>query len=177
MYRGIYSPFIFYTNQVKMENTEEKAVNVLLNEGIDITIKKRSLLRFLGKKERAFKITPSYLGTVYAISKIAIEMNFEETLIQKDPFFESKVLAEKHVKALSLVIAIAILNSKWKIWMFKKLLSIYLLWRLTPSELSKLVIYVSELNNYADFMNSIRSVRGWRITQPKSELSPEDNGG
>lgn len=160
-----------------MENVEEKTVDVLLNEGIDITIKKRSVLRFIGKKQRAFRIRQSYLGTVYAISKIAISMDFDETLIQKDPFFESKVLAEKHIKAMALVIAIAILNSKLKIRLFKNILASYLLWHLTPEELSKLVMFIAELNNYSDFMSSIRSVRGWRITQPKSELSPQDNGG
>jgi hypothetical protein len=160
-----------------MSNAEKKAADTLLHTGAEIKIYKRSVLRFIGKKERTITIHQSFLGTLYEISRLALQMNFDESKVQSDPWYESKVLAEKHARTVSTVLAIAILNSKWKIRLFKKLLANYLYWHLTPENLFKIVIVVSELNNVADFINSIRSVRGWRITQPKSEMSPTGNGG
>jgi len=159
-----------------MKNTEEKATDILQNKGIKFSIPRKSLFRHL-KKNRELTIRPSYLGTLYEISRLAIKLNFDEKLIENDPFYESRVLIEKHVKSMALIVAIAVLNSQFKIKLFKGILSWYLYWHLTPEMLFSLSLQVVELNNLQDFMSSIRSARGWRITQPKSDLSPTGNGG
>ena len=159
------------------KNTEERAADLLLNKAIKFSIPKRSILKHIGKKERKILIYPSYLGTLYEISRIALTLDFEEILIEKDPLYECRVLIKNHVKDMALIVAIAILNSRVKIWLFKRLLSSYLYWHLNPETLLSLSLHVIELNNLQDFMNSIRSARGWRITQPKNDLSPTENGG
>jgi len=155
--------------------TEKKAVDTLLDSPRQFKVEKRSILRFIGKKERIFFIRQSTLGTLYHISRLSINLNFDESKIQKDPFFESKVLIEQHIKAISLIVAISVLNSRWKIYFLKNLLALYFRWRLTPSTLFALLVQIDEYNNVKDFMNSIRLARGWRITMPN--LSPEVSGG
>lgn len=156
---------------------EERAADLLTNSSVKFYVEKRSFLRFIGKKQRTFRLNPSYLGTLYEISKLALKLNFDEVLIQKDPFYESRALIEKHIKSMSLIVAIAVLNSQLKIRLFKRVLAWYFMWRLTPETLFALSLQVIELNNLQDFMSTIRSVRGWRITQPKANLSPAENGG
>jgi hypothetical protein len=155
---------------------EAKAVDTLLHRGVRIDIPKRSLLRYVGKKDRSFTIRQSYLGTLFEISRVALRLDYDEKRIADDAFSESKRLVKKHAKGMTLICAIAILNSWWGIRLLAWPLSYYLLWRLTPQRLAQLSLTVMQLNNISDFINSIRLMSGARVTAPK-DLSPDDNGG
>lgn len=155
--------------------TEQKAVDTLLHRGVRVSIPKRSLLRYIGKTDRTFTIRQSYLGTLFEISRVALRLDYDEKLIADNAFAESKQLAKRHVKSMALICAIAILNSKWKIYLLSWPLSRYLLWRLTPQRLAQLSLTVMQLNNISDFINSIRLMSGARMTAPK--LSLVNNGG
>lgn len=157
--------------------TEQKAVDTMLHRGVEVSIPKRSLLRYIGKSERTFIIRQSYLGTLYEISRIALKLEYDEKLIAESAFTESKQLAIRHCKNMALICAIAILNSIWSIRLFSGIFSRYLLWRITPEKLAKLSIVVMQMNNISDFINSIRLMSGVRLTAPKSDLSPAGNGG
>ncbi len=160
-----------------ISETEQKAIDAMLQRGIKVSIPERSLLRFIGKKERHFTVRQSYLGTLYEISRVALKLEYSESKISESAFTESKVLAEKYARNMALICAIAILNSKWGIRLFKGMLARYLLWRLTPQRLAQLSIVVMQMNNISDFINSIRLMSAVRLTAPKGDLSPDDNGG
>lgn len=155
---------------------EEKAIDAMLDRGVKISIPERSLFAYFGKKERSFTIRQSYLGTLLEISRVALKLDYDEKAISEAAFTESKQLAKRHSKNMALIAAIAILNSRWGIRLWKRPLANYLFWRLTPQKLVQLSIVVMQMNNISDFINSIRLMSGVRLTAPKN-LSPEDNGG
>lgn len=154
---------------------ENKALDNLLQRGVEIPIPKRSIFRYIGKKERKFILRQSYLGTLFEISKLALKVEYDETQLQADGFRESKILTVEYSKTMALIIAIALLNSKWKIKCFAKLFSYYLFWRLTPSKLAQVAIMVMQMNNYSDFINTIRLTSVLKVATPN--LSPTGNGG
>lgn len=158
-------------------NTEQKAVDTMLQRGIKVSIPKRSILRYVGKKDRTFTIRQSYLGTLYEISRVALRLDYDEKRIAKNAFGESKALAKKHARDMALICAIAILNSKWRIRLLSWPLSLYLFWRITPELLAKLSLMVMQLNNISDFINSIRLMSAARLSAPKDDLSLVSNGG
>lgn len=158
------------------QSVETRAIDAMLQRGVKIELPERTLLRYLGKKTQSFTIRQSYLGTLYEISRIALKLDYSEKILEV-PFTESKQLVVKHVRNMAMIAAIAILNSKWKIRLFSRFLARQLLWSLTPEKLSRLAIVVMQMNNIQDFINSIRLMSAIRLTAPKRDLSPEDNGG
>ena len=160
-----------------MQDTEKGAVDAILDKGIEISIPKRSVLKYFTKaKDRKFTIRQPYLGTLHSIARVSLEIEFSEDLIRGNAIAQSHEHARKDVKKLAKVIAIAICNSRWRIRLFSGILADYLVWRLTPERLLQLSVTVFTLSNTADFINSIRLISGARISQPKN-LSPEERGG
>jgi len=151
---------------MKEKGTEIKAIDTLLQNGIIVDIGKRK-----------FTISQSYLGTIFTISHIAITMGIDEEKIKDNPIGESRDIAVSHAKKMARIVAIAILNNKWKIRLFESVLANFLFWKLTPGELRNISETVMTLNNMGDFMNSIRLISGRRMTEPKKNLSPGDSGG
>ncbi len=166
------------------QSVETRAIDTLLQRGVEIIIPPSApppRYRFINwlsgakDKGRTFIIRQSYLGTLYEISRVALTLEYNEKRIAEDAFGESKRLVEKHAKSMTLICAMAILNSKDDIQAQSESLSEYLLWHLTPERLAQLSLTIMQMNNISDFINSIRLMSGARITAPK--LSPEDNGG
>lgn len=157
--------------------TEQKAVNTILTEGIQFEVKSKGLIRIF-KKKHTFLLKQAYLGTLLILSKYYLKVGFDETKLTDDPLGASRLEINKSAQVLSMIAAIGILNSKWKIRLFAKPLAKWLLWRLTPSKLYELSMTIVVLNNTGDFINSIRLMSALRVTAPKEEnLSPVDQGG
>lgn len=149
---------------------ERKELDILLDKGMHFTVEKKSALRYFGKKERKFVIRQPYLGTLDKLSSIALGMEINENKIQEDTLGEVKRLSVENVKKCSEYVAVAVLNSGWKIKLFSKILSKYFLWRLNPSKLFEIVYIINQLSNFLDFTNSIRLISATRTTAPKQDL-------
>ncbi|GAB3973843.1 hypothetical protein GCM10028806_28560 [Spirosoma terrae] len=144
------------TNSFDEVLAEKQQIDTLLERGMDFTVDKKSLLRFFGKKQRVFKVYQPYLGTLDYLSQEYINMAFSEERLKADPVGESKRLIEHNAKRCGRVIAIAVLNSQWKIKLFAGLLANYFSWHLTPGKLFDLVMLINTLTNMGAFTNSIR---------------------
>lgn len=154
----------------KIFNTYEAEVNeanVLIENGVKFTIKKQSFLKYLSKsKQRTFFIEQPFLGTLDIISALFLSINFNEKMLEDDFLASSKQIVAKSVKTCALVVAVSVLNSQFKIKFFSKLFAQYLLWRMRPSDLIKIAIIIHKINNYGDFINSIRLMSAIRTTAP-----------
>lgn len=160
-------------------DVEKRAIDTILQHGIEFKVPKRSILRFIGKKERTFLIRPSTASTLFILAGIALEIDFSEESIQANPIREVDILVRKHIKKLALYCSAAILDSSWKYRLFGRILALYLFKRLSAKMLLDLSLTAKTISNAADFMNSIRLISGGRISQKKEtkNLSPEESGG
>lgn len=157
---------IFNTYQAEVNEA-----NVLIEKGMKFTVKKQSILKYLSKsKERTFVIEQPFLGTLDIISALFLSINFDERQLEDNFLSSSKQIVAKSVKTCSMVVAVSVLNSKWKIKLFSKLLAQYFLWRMRPSDLMKMSIVIHKINNYGDFINSIRLMSTIRTTAPQNRI-------
>lgn len=151
-------------NTIKAEKLE---ADILIDRGMEFTTEKKSLLKYFSKKkQRTWLIKEPYAGTLDYITSVAVQINFDEVEINKDPLTESKRLVHQHIHKCAEIIAIAVLNSKWRIKLFKRIMTHYFLWRVTPSKLKDLASIISLMMNLKDFMISIRLTSAVRTTKP-----------
>ena len=135
---------------------ERAELDILLSAGMSFNVPKRSLLRYIGKPERQFLIKPLMVGTNDFLSREFVDMNFSEEEINKDPLGEAKRLMARNARRSAKVVAIAVLNSHWKIRLLTGLYSWYFRWHITPQILLQLTLKIHEAQNLGDFTNSMR---------------------
>jgi hypothetical protein len=146
---------------------EQHEADVLINRGIQFTVPKRSILRhFSRKKQRTFTIQQPYLGTLDVLSRVFLSIGFDETMLAENALAGAKRITAESARKCALAVAISVLNSKWKIRLFARLMAGYFLWRIQPSKLVQLAIYINQINNLGDFISSIRLMSATRTTAP-----------
>lgn len=156
-------------DEKKKIETERAALNALLEKGLAFEIPRRS---FFGvkRKPRTFVISQPYLGTLDSLSSELLRMDLDEEAIKKDPLGESRRIAYTNARRAAKVVAIAVLNGKWRIRLFTRIVANYFLWKITPSKLFQLAMIINTMSNTADFTNSIRLLSIARITaDPKAD--------
>ena len=152
---------------VETYQAERREANILIEKGVKFKTKKVSFLKYFSKeKERTFVIQQPFLGTLDILSELFLSIEFDEKQIEENPLSSSKELVSKSAKKCALVVAVAVLNSKWLIRVFSKVLANYFLWRVKPSDLINIAFIINQVNNYGDFTNSIRLMSVIRMTTP-----------
>jgi hypothetical protein len=151
-------------------NLEREELDLMIDKGVEFTVKKRSILQFIGSPERKFIIRQPYLGTLDLLSREFLQIEFDEQKLQADGLSESKKLASKASKVLANILAISVLSSSWKIWLFLPLLSKYFLWRVTPSKMLELSLIINYMMNLEGFINSIRLNAVNKTASPPSPI-------
>lgn len=146
---------------MELSDTEKQVIeraelDILLSAGMSFSVPKRSLLRYIGKPDRQFLIAPLFLGTLDYLSREFVEMNFSEEAIQENAFGEAKRLMAHNARRSARVVALAVLNSDWKIRWLAGLYAWYFRWHITPQVLLRLTLKIQEASNLGDFTNSIR---------------------
>jgi hypothetical protein len=155
---------------------ERDASRAILESGVKYRVPVKGMLGIF-TKELSFTIKQPNAGTLIKISEIISEIDLDFEKLQNDTIYESYQIAGKELPKVTRIIAIAILGGKWKIRLFTGILTNWLLWRVTPEKILQLAEVLFTLNNTLDFLNSIRLIRGTRMTAPKENLSPADQGG
>lgn len=147
---------------------EKNEADALIDKGLEFTVPVRSLLRFVTKKkERVFVIHQPYLGTLDIISRLFLEIKIEEEFLKENPLVETKRIAVESARTCAIVVAVAVLNSKWLIRFFSKPLADYFFWRLKPDKLLQLALIINQISNLGDFISSIRLMSAVRTTTPR----------
>jgi len=158
-----------------------RAGDTLLNKGVAFEIESRGLLR-LFKKTTKWTVKPSMLGTLFEVSRIYLRHSLNTSEIETNAMGESnRAVVESH-KQYSIACAIAVLNSKWKIRLFKRVLGNYFFWHIDSNTMLKIMTLVIEQNNVLDFMHTIRLTSGIakileKTERPEENLSPGEHGG
>lgn len=132
---------------------QEQAANAILKEPIKFRIEG------VGN----FSIKPLKLGTLVSISKQSLKIDKPN---EKASILNVLAQAESAIPA-SKIIAMAILNSRWKIKLFSGFLAKRILWKLTPAELSALTNAVITQSNATFFFSCISLYGAMRIMEAK----------
>lgn len=146
----------------------------LLDKGVFFEVHRPFFLGgFLKKKKKIkFTIKEFYLGTLDYIDSQAEKIEYDTENIETDPLNSVRHNSKNNRKYCLKIVAYAILNSRFKIWMFSGVLAAFLKSVMKPSDLFKLAIICVQLSNYRDFMSAIRLMQNVRTTAPKT-IAPE----
>lgn len=140
---------------MEQNKLEQQEAASLVDKGVSFKIGKR-----------AYVMKELCGGTLDLISEVSLHIQLDDDKLKENPIGESKEIGKKATKKLALILAYAILNNKWKIRFFAPFLARKILWKFTPSQLLKAAVVLTEMCNYADFINSIRLIAGVRTTKP-----------
>lgn len=135
---------------------EQEEAKLLIKEGFFFEIGKRK-----------WHIRPLVFGAITEANKYAVNMKLN--IVESDNASMFSEL-DKNIKPLLNFIAVCILNSKWKIWFFKKILAKYLEWKLNPDMALKIVLAILQMYDLGNFITSIRMIGQTTITSPKPNL-------
>lgn len=140
---------------------EAREQQILLDKGITFKA---------GKKE--YLIEQPYLGTLDYLAAELLRFELDRDKLSSDKpmevFEEQKRMVAPNARRCARIVAIAVLNSKWKI----KLLTWYyaqkFLWSIKPSDLMKLTSIILKASNLSDFSASIALLSVNRTTAPQA---------
>jgi hypothetical protein len=142
---------------------------LLIEKGVKFKVPKKSILKYFSKsKEREFTIKQPYGGALDMMCYEFLQTQIDEEALKENPLQEAKFLVTKSTKRFANIIAIAVLDSKWKIKLFKGVLAHYFLWRMTPQKMMELSSILIQVCNFGDFINSIRLTSITRTTAPQN---------
>lgn len=128
----------------------------------------------LGKMQtvyvRNFHIKPLYLGTIDALRRLYIQIEYDEEAIQEQPIQESKKLF-KYTSLMAEIASVAVLNNPSTANPLSsevKELKAFFMENLTVARLQRLSAIISQMMNSGGFTSSIRSIKEIGLTKPKS---------
>lgn len=168
-----------------MENTTLRASNTLLSKGVKFEVETKGLLRFL-KKTTSWTIKPSVQGTLFEVSRIYLENELDVAGLDSNPMNASNKMVVKANKMYAVACAIAVLNNKWGIRLFKNILGNFFFWNIDSNTMLKIMTLVVEQNNVLDFIHTIKLTSGIARIVEKTErpeaktevkMSPDEQGG
>lgn len=155
--------------QTEKQKTQEDAVLALLEKGMEYSVKRKGVLRYLFPDFK-IKIDPPTLGVLYSISSCFAAMEIDEEKVEESPLSYGFALVEENAHRLSRAIAAAILADKFLISCVGGLLSRYIMWQLTPRDMFMIVVNILTMCGTADFINSIRLIKGVCLAEAKNRI-------
>jgi len=156
-------------------DVERRAAETILERGVRVPIPAPRFLRLLGKKQIKVMIRQSHLGTLEHFSTLELKEGFSFEGIDSGNLDAAHEMISKHGKTVRKLLAIVILDSRLKIWLFSDLLASWLKWKLTPKRLLEVFLVAVTISGVEDFTNTIRLIRSMRVTMPRN-LSPTSKG-
>lgn len=155
---------------------EQLALDMLLKKGYPFEVRRKSILKYFSKtKVRKFEVKRFYAGQMDYMANEQLKLYLDEDKIKENPIFEKNVIVKKNAKRAAKIIAIALLDSEWKIKIFSPFLAYYLFWRMTSEDLFVGARIIQYMGDAANFIDSIRLMYGiMRPTQliPDTEANP-----
>lgn len=122
---------------------------------------------------RNFQIKPLYLGTIDALRRLYIQIEYDEQSIQDQPIQESKKLF-KYIPIMAEIAAVAVVNNPSVTSPLSddvKELKEFFIEHLTVSRLQQLAAVISQMMNSGGFTSSIRSIMEVGTTRPKNRAN------
>jgi|WetSurMetagenome_2_1015567.scaffolds.fasta_scaffold00003_154 hypothetical protein len=152
-------------------NTEKHAAENLLNRGVSWPLPSPWYLRMLGIKNLKVTVRALKLGALLEVSLLYLKAGIKKEDLDKNPSEEVK----KFLRPVCKMTAICILNSYWKIKLFRNILARFILWHFTANMQLEAALFIASFSGYTSFLNTIVLFGDLKVTTPK-DPSPEDQG-
>jgi len=159
------------------EEIQRQAAETMLERGVRVPLPAPRFLRLFGKKTIGITIYQPYLRTIKTAALLALSDGFSLNDLTEGKTDAALQLASKHAETISRIIAVYVLNGKWRNRLFSRLLGSWLFSRLTAGRLLEVSVAIILMSRYQDFTSSIRLFKQMSLTMmmPKN-LSPEEKG-
>lgn len=158
-----------------MNRVEIQAAELLLDKGVRVELRAPFLLRWFGKKTFSLVVKRPMAGTMARISRRYLMLGIDASKLDQGDIGEAHELLSKHLKPVSMILAIGIIRGWISGWMFARPLAFYLRWNMDALEMAKMAVLLIQLSGIQHFTNTIRFLMMLRITKPKN-LSPKEKG-
>jgi len=153
---------------------EKKELDILNSNGVSFEVRKRWTGWLSKKKTRTITIKPQCLGVMDRLSAEYIRLDLDEELMKEDSLLAARIMTSKHAKRCAKIVAIAVLNNNPFYGLLIWVLTGYFLWRIDSRMLYQLAVIINGLNNYKDFIGSIRYLSIQRTTKPQLIEIPDN---
>lgn len=147
---------------------QQQSADTILERGVRFKIPAPFLLRLLGKKTVSLTIYRPRMGTLIYMSRISAGLTADLQRIADGSLNEAYTLIDTHGELVAQWLAVAILNKRWKIRLFTRMLTRRIVWGLSAARLSELFVLVAMLSGVKDFTNIIRYLNTMNILTPKT---------
>lgn len=147
-------------------DVEQLAARTILQRGVKFKIVAPWYIKWF-KPTITVTLRSPYLGTLMKVSQYYLSTGLKEHQLDDISVEASLSLMSLHGKAISKALATALLNGRVKQWLFTKMVARYLRWHCEPKELFALVSALLIYGGTSDFMNTTRSVRRMKMTEPR----------
>jgi len=155
---------------------EAKAAQIILHEPVRFWIPTKGLLKLLRIRRIPFFIYPLHPGTMIKISgQLNKLINADQDEFNAYPIKAGYELIGQNAKTMSLLVSYAILNTWWGILFFSRPMAFFLHWRVSNSDLEKIMGIVLVQTDIKPFMNTIIYLRGLNVLSPKTEAGMSQN--
>ncbi len=142
---------------------EAREQAVLLNKGFEFEVR--------GKK---YLIKQPYLGTLDYLAEQFLKLDVNREILEsgkgQEIFDEQKrmLLDKKNTRIAAKIVAIAVMNSWWKINILAPFYARYFKWAINSQDLMKLTGIILRASNLQDFSTSIALMSVNRTTAPRA---------
>lgn len=144
-------------------NVRLAAADLLLDRGMRFIITDAPVLLRLLRLNR-IRIRRLKGGTILEFSRVILKGGLES--------IETAADANGKMESIAEVIAIAVLNSRVRIWLLKGLLTKFLLWKADAVTLVKIYLIISSINKVSDFT----TITGYFVHQTQAMMNPRIPG-
>lgn len=158
-----------------MNHTEIHAAYSILERGIRAKVRAPLFLRLIGIKFLPLLIRRLYAGTLLKIVPHYLKTGITQEQLKEITLEEGLSLMDKHGKAISRCVAIAVVNRRYDLGL-SRLLAWYMLGYMDWREILKLLETVLIYGGIGDFMSTTRLIRGLKITDPAQKLGQKKKG-
>ncbi|MFR9164997.1 MAG: hypothetical protein ACLVKO_01765 [Dysgonomonas sp.] len=144
-------------------NVRLAAASILLDRGVRFTITGAPWYWRMLRLNK-IRIRPLRAGTIMEISRLIDENELDDIRVQKD--------ANTKLDTITLIIAVAMLNSKRRIRLFSGILARLLLWQVPVDIIRQVYSQIAKINKVSDFM----SITIYFDIQAQMMMSPKEMG-
>lgn len=149
------------------ETIELLAAQTILERGIRAKVRAPFFLRIFRIRSITLVLRPLYAGTLIRVAAEYFKTGISLDELEKNSNEDALSILSVHGKAVSMAVAVALLNSRWKIRLFAGWMSGYLMDNMRWKEMLQMLHVALIHNGTADFINTTRLVRTVMITEPK----------
>lgn len=142
---------------------------LLIEQHVSDAMTEKPIALRIGDKE--YKIAPPSFGKMQILSKLFLELDFDEKTLQENPETEVMRLAVEKTNLVCRLIAVATFNTKEDLMDDDKIAerAELIKWEGKPNDLSIVVLAILTQIDYSNFITSITLTKTLRLNKPSDK--------